>query len=99
MIGKSKMASLDIEKKSLEAHVEICAVRYSNLETQFQNLETRMDKLESHLLEIKEVVVGARLDSSSKGDDSGPYKMMLTIGTTIGGALIGALITLIVHIK
>ena len=96
------MASLDIEKKSLEAHVEICAVRYSNLETQLTNLESRMDKVEEHLLEIKEAIINARLDQRSKpveSDSAGPYKMMLTIGTTIGGALIGALITLIVHLK
>jgi chaperonin cofactor prefoldin len=90
------MASLDIEKKNLEAHVEICAVRYSNLETQLQNLENRMYKVEGHLIEIKEAISS----KSEKNDDSaGPYKMMLTMGTTIGGALIGALITLIVHIK
>lgn len=95
--AKEHMASLDIEKKSLEAHVEICAVRYSNLETQLANLETRMDKVEGYLLEIKEAIRPA--ESKSSEDATGPYKMMLTIGTTIGGALIGALITLIVHIK
>lgn len=95
------MASLDIEKKSLEAHVEICAVRYSNLETQLSNLETRMDKLEGYLVEIKEAIASASRPPEAKSNDevTGPYKMMLTIGTTIGGALIGALITLIVHIK
>lgn len=95
------MASLDIEKKSLEAHVEICAVRYSNLETQLGNLEHRMDKVEAYLIEIKEAIASAAKPADSKGseDATGPYKMMLTIGTTIGGALIGALITLIVHIK
>lgn len=95
------MASLDIEKKSLEAHVEICAVRYSNLETQLQNLETRMDKVEGYLIEIKEAIAKATQPASAKSNDevTAPYKMMLTIGTTIGGALIGAIITLVVHIK
>lgn len=95
------MASSDIEKKSLEAHVEICAVRYSNLETQLQNLETRMDKVEGYLIEIKDAISRATKPDPAKSseDATGPYKMMLTIGTTIGGALIGALITLIVHIK
>ena len=94
------MASLDIEKKSLEAHVEICAVRYSNLETQLANLEHRMDKVESYLLEIKEAIASKMATAEPKTEDvTGPYKTMLTIGTTIGGALIGALITLIVHIK
>jgi chaperonin cofactor prefoldin len=91
----------DIEKKSLEAHVEICAERYSNLETQLSNLETRMDKVESYLIEIKDAISKATRPAEAKSVDevTGPYKMMLTIGTTIGGALIGALITLIVHIK
>ena len=95
------MASADIEKKSLEAHVEICAVRYSNLETQLQNLETRMDKVEGYLIEIKDAISSrvSRPEAKSNEEIAGPYKMMLTIGTTIGGALIGALITLIVHIK
>jgi len=93
------MASTDIEKKSLEAHVELCAERYSNLETKLANLETRMEKFEGYLLEIKNSLAG-KADSDAKPEDvTGPYKMMLTIGTTIGGALIGALITLIVHIK
>lgn len=95
------MASLDIEKKSLEAHVEICAVRYSNLETQLSNLENRMDKVEAYLIEIKEAIASSPKQVESKSNDevTGPYKMMLTIGTTFGGALIGAIITLILHIK
>jgi len=44
----------DIEKKNLEAHVEICAVRYANLETKLSNLEQRMDKLEVYLVGIKD---------------------------------------------
>lgn len=44
----------DIEKKSLEAHVEICAVRYGALDTKLNNLEQRMDKMELYLIGIKE---------------------------------------------
>ena len=44
----------DIEKENLEAHVEICAVRYANLETKLSNLEQRMDKLEVYLVGIKD---------------------------------------------
>lgn len=92
------MAGTDIEKKSLEAHVELCAERYENLETKLNRLELRMDKLEGYLVEIKNSLANAT-SSKSTEETTGPYKMMLTIGTTIGGALIGALITLIVHIK
>ena len=59
------MAYTEIEKKSLEAHVEICAVRYSNLETQLQNVETRMDKLEGYLIEIKEAIAKSAPDTAA----------------------------------
>lgn len=93
------MASTDIEKKSLEAHVELCAERYTNLETKLANLESRMEKFEQYLLEIKDSLTSKVNSSKNTEEITGPYKMMLTVGTTIGGALIGALITLIVHIK
>lgn len=92
------MATTNIEKENLEAHVEICAVRYSNLESQLQNLETRMDKVEGYLIEIKNAIAAPQRSSGSD-DAAGPYKTMLTVGATIGGALVGALVTLVVHIK
>ena len=58
------MSTTEIEKKSLEAHVEICAERYKNLETKLENLEgrmdgldDRMDKFETHLVDIKNAVI------------------------------------------
>lgn len=38
----------DIEKKSLEAHVELCAERYKNLELQF-------DEVKKDICEVKDV--------------------------------------------
>lgn len=90
------MAGTDIEKKSLEAHVELCAERYEKLETKLNNLESRMDKLEGYLIEIKNSLISNKAESS---DSSGPYKTIIAIGTTMFGALIGAIVTLIVHIK
>ena len=85
------MAGTDIEKKSLEAHVELCAERYNSLENKLNNLEGRMDKLESHLIEIKE---------SLSDNDSGQYKTLITIGTSILGVLIAGIITLLAtHFK
>jgi chromosome segregation ATPase len=85
------MATTDIEKKSLEAHVELCAERYNSLENKLNNLETRMDKLEAHLIEIKDAL-------SDK--DSGQYKTLITIGTSILGVLIAGVITLVAqHLK
>jgi len=79
----------DIEKKSLEAHVELCAERYSNLETKLDNLEGRMDKLEVHIVDIKDTIRGVGNDNN---------KTIITIGTTIGGILITAVIGLLVHL-
>jgi hypothetical protein len=39
------MATTDIEKESLEAHVELCAIRYSQLETRLGSIETKVSKL------------------------------------------------------
>ena len=35
----------EIEKKSLEAHVELCAERYSHLDQRIDNLDTKMDSV------------------------------------------------------
>ena len=73
----------EIEKQNLEAHVEICAVRYSNLETKLENLEHRMDKLEGHLVDIKESL-------TSKVD--GQSKQTVSIIVTIFGVILAGLI-------
>jgi hypothetical protein len=46
----------DIEKKSLEAHVELCAERYDGLNRRFDQVEERLTKLETMVLEIKDCV-------------------------------------------
>jgi hypothetical protein len=42
----------DIEKKSLEAHVELCAERYRFLESRLTNID---DKIEKQSIVIREV--------------------------------------------
>jgi ABC-type uncharacterized transport system substrate-binding protein len=83
------MSTTDIEKKSLEAHVELCAERYSNLETKLTNLDHRMDKLEGHIVDIKDTIRGVGNENN---------KTIITIGTAIGGVLITAVIGLLVHL-
>ena len=78
----------EIEKKSLEAHVELCAERYSNLETKLSNLDSRMDKLEGHIVDIK--------DSLSKVGSEG-NKTLITIGTAIFVALLSGVFGFIMH--
>lgn len=84
------MAATDIEKKSLEAHVDLCAERYKNLDEKLENLENRMDKIENYVIEIKERVSHSGLEN---------YKTIITIGTTIFGVLLSAVLGMLVHMS
>lgn len=42
----TKMAFADIEKENLEAHVELCAERYKQLDTRLSNVENKIGKLQ-----------------------------------------------------
>jgi chaperonin cofactor prefoldin len=92
------MITTEIEKQNLEAHVEICAVRYASLEAKLNSLETRMDKVETHLIDIKTALITRQEQPAPRGEDANPYKTMITIGTTIIGVLITGIITLLVKL-
>ena len=81
-------STTDIEKKSLEAHVELCAERYESLDKKLQTLENKVDKLETHIVSIKETLAGV-------GDRQ--TRQLLTIGTAIINVLITGIITILVH--
>jgi hypothetical protein len=53
----------DIEKESLEAHVELCAMRYGQLEARLGNIETKVSSLASKIEEsqhgMSKVIIGA----------------------------------------
>jgi chaperonin cofactor prefoldin len=82
------MSTTEIEKKSLEAHVELCAERYKSLDNKLDNLENRMDKIEGHMVDIKSAIQAA--------NDSG-NKQIITIGLSIFGVILTGLIAFIVH--
>jgi prefoldin subunit 5 len=46
----------DIEKKSLEAHVELCAERYNQLEQRFEHVDSKINSLQSLLREVHDMV-------------------------------------------
>ena len=78
----------EIEKENLEAHVELCAVRYGSLENKLDNLEQRMDKLELHLVDIK---------NSLADRVAGSDKQTISIFTTMMGVVLAGLIGFITH--
>jgi peptidoglycan hydrolase CwlO-like protein len=79
----------DIEKKSLEAHVELCAERYDQLDKRLIGVETRMEKIEGHIVDIKEAIEQSNNVQS---------KQLIAIGTTIIGVLITAIVALVIHL-
>jgi predicted nucleic acid-binding Zn-ribbon protein len=82
------MSTTDIEKKSLEAHVELCAERYKNLDDKLTNLENRMDKLDSHIIDIKE---------SIQAGIEGNNKQIITIGLSVFAVILTGLIGFLLH--
>ena len=87
--------STDIEKKSLEAHVELCAERYNALDKSYialhskiESLSSKVERLDSHIVSIKESLAG-------NGDKQS--KQLIAIGTAIISVLITGIITLTIH--
>ena len=50
------MVTTAIEKNNLEAHTELCAERYDNLQTQLSTIETRMDSMEAAIGDLKQIL-------------------------------------------
>ena len=75
-------SSTNIEKKNLEAHVELCAERYEALDNKLTHLDSRMTKLEEHIVDIKDTIA-----NKTGGID----KQTITIGTTILGVMFTAI--------
>ncbi len=46
----------DIEKKSLEAHVELCAQRYRLIEEKLETLEEKLTSVETAVTSVKDCV-------------------------------------------
>jgi chromosome segregation ATPase len=81
--------STNIEKQSLEAHVELCAERYSKLESKLETVEKKVEQLEQHIIDIKTALSGSGERQS---------KQLIAIGTAIISVLITGIITLTVHL-
>lgn len=76
-----------IEKKSLEAHVELCAERYTTLQAKLDSLGSKVAVLESHVLFIREAL------AKSPGQTN---RIFITIGTALLGSSIAAIVALII---
>lgn len=79
----------DIEKESLEAHVELCAERYDRMAERMDNLEERLTGVETVLKEIKGMLAQKETDG---------YRKMISIGITVIGTLTTTMLGLLIYI-
>tara|TARA_B110000977_G_scaffold151060_1_gene191621 strand:- start:36 stop:263 length:228 start_codon:yes stop_codon:yes gene_type:complete len=56
------MSTTDLERQNLEAHVDLCAVRYEALEGRLGKVETKIDDIHNDMIEgqksITKVLIG-----------------------------------------
>lgn len=79
----------DIEKKSLEAHVELCAERYNALDDKLSTLEAKINSVGSMVKEVKESVG----KMAEKNNDR-----LITWGIGIIGFLTASIVGLVAYI-
>ena len=78
----------EIEKKSLEAHVELCAERYNALEDRLVTLDGKITSVGAMVKEVKDCV--GKL--TEKNNDR-----LISWGVGIIGALTASLIYIVLH--
>mgnify|MGYP003347742975 CR=1 FL=1 len=79
----------EIEKKSLEAHVELCAERYNALEDKLSALDTKITSVSSMIKEVKDCV--GKL--TEKQNDR-----LINWGVGIIGFLVASIVGLVAYI-
>ena len=52
----------ELEKESLEAHVDLCSERYTTLVRELKNMGDRMEKYEPTLSELRDMMIRLKTD-------------------------------------
>jgi hypothetical protein len=59
----SSLNTTSLEKESLEAHVDLCALRYQNLDNRLNSVETKIETIHKEIKEgnasLIKVIIGA----------------------------------------
>ena len=82
------LETTEIEKKSLEAHVELCAERYNALETKLGVVDDKIASLKTMITEVRDMVA----KMSDRRTDQ-----LITWGVGIIGALTATVFWLLTH--
>jgi hypothetical protein len=80
------VATTDLEKENLEAHVELCSERYKSLHNKLNAIDSRLEKHEVVLREVRDAIV--------KQNDS-QQRQMIGWGIAVIGTLATACASLV----
>jgi hypothetical protein len=78
----------DIEKKSLEAHVELCAERYRFLENKLETVEVTVSNVNEMVADIRDMMA----EIVNKRNDQ-----IIKWGTAIIGSLLASIVYLVMQ--
>lgn len=78
----------DIEKKSLEAHVELCAERYRFLENKLETVEVTVSNVNEMVADIRDMMA----EIVNKRNDQ-----IIKWGTAIIGSLVASIVYLVMQ--
>jgi hypothetical protein len=71
----------DIEKKSLEAHVELCAERYKFLETKLESVEGKLTTVVDSVAAVKDTVQAMSVKNNDRLINWGIGIIVTLLGT------------------
>ena len=80
----------NLERQSLEAHVDLCALRYDNLQQRFENVDRRLELIEGKIEDIHKAV---------KEKDGTLLKAIIAATATIIAALLSTLVVIFMKIS
>jgi len=89
------------ERSSLEAHVDLCELRYRQLDDRMNRVEDRIDKISSDVKELKQTndkQFGEIKSMLTQAKDD-KFKVMVTVAGTVICSLLGLLGYIVVHMK
>lgn len=81
----------ELEKESLEAHVDLCSERYTTLVRELKNMGDRMEKFEHTLSELRDMMIRLKTDRQQQLINWGIA--VIGVLTSAVGALLFVLLT------
>ena len=81
----------ELEKESLEAHVDLCSERYTTLVRELKSMSTRMEKFEQTLSELRDMMIRLKTDRQQQLINWGIG--IIGVLTSAVGALLFVLLT------